>query len=131
MSVTLKVNIHHKHNMGLKYSKYIPVYHIMFPFCKLNIKYSGQNCVFSLLSSLVSCAQLFAFPMQRVDQWAEQGIDTFLARTLYSFNFQKIIISWWTGIYYKYFKPILCIWWIFTSKEKQTIQLSLLAGGPV
>ena len=50
--VFLKVNIHFKHNMGLKFSKYIPVYLIMFNFYQ-NLHYKVIRTVaYSLLSWL-------------------------------------------------------------------------------
>ena len=52
---TFKVNIHHKHNVGLKCFYYLPVHHKMFYFWKFVTKYSGQKFVYS-------CAQLFGFP---------------------------------------------------------------------
>jgi hypothetical protein len=61
----IKANIHHKHDMGLKCSNYIPDHHEIFYILKIcTIKYSGQKCVYSLLSSLLSHAQLSALSAQ-------------------------------------------------------------------
>jgi hypothetical protein len=74
------------------------------------MKYSGQKCVYSLHSSLVSSDQLFAFPCTALcipctapgksfaweskelimeSQGAVQRIDTFLAGIHFRENFQK------------------------------------------
>ena len=56
---SFKLNVHHKYDIGLKCPNNIPVHQYKIHFSKFMPESIPDNNVYSLLSSLASCAQLF------------------------------------------------------------------------
>ena len=78
-SSNIKVIVHHKYDIGLKCPSNIPVHQYKIHFSKFMPESIPAKNVYSLLSSLASCAQLFVLSAQlstlshyRVMRWKLQ-----------------------------------------------------------